>query len=540
MIIHNRKRGTDDISDGATVNKNVSKRSKSSSDSSNEEDDEEYKQDEEEDEEEDEEDEEEEYDEEKMEEQLKETDEEAYNALQLVKTELEKTEPNIIKILKDPMSLEDRSRLIQLYEIYKNIESNTEEWLCLRDTVNRAHTNYKNEYLQYQKFTQEEHKEMEEKANKLSRNNTHISLKYTILNLPTSQQNKEVIYRKYNEFMEMKTNDEEYGKMKTWLTWAVEIPYDSIKIFPFESNEISRFLRMVSIRFDYELYGMEKVKEQLLIYLNAKLHNPNMKKCNLGLVGPPGCGKTVISRLLASVMDYPFEQISFGGVSNPDFLKGHDYTYVGAQPGEIVKCLKKMKYKNGILFLDEYEKIADDKKISSALLHITDPSQNMDYRDQYLSEITIDLSHIWFIYSMNSLPQDSALRDRIFSIEVPGYSFNDKVSIVDKYILPKALQNTGMEAESITMDIKAIKYLINQVCSSYDKGVRSIEKAISDLINKINFIYHNQDESGCLTGFNVSFDIGEKLEYPIVINKNMVSKLIKFKSINEYFSMMYV
>lgn len=478
--------------------------------------------------------------EEQMEEHLKEEDEEAYISLQLVKKELEKTEPSIIRILKDPMKIEDRARLVQLYEIYKNTEPNTEEWLFSRDIVNRHHSNYKKDFLQYQLYTQEEHKEMAEKSEKLSVSNTKFSMKFKILNLVTSEKNKEIIYGKFNEFTGMKPNEDEYGKMKSWITWAIEIPHDKLKIFPFESNEISRFLKMASVRFNEELYGMENVKEQLLIYLNAKLHNPNMKKCNLGLVGPPGVGKTVISRLLASVMDYPFEQISFGGVSSPEFLKGHEYTYVGAQPGEIVKCLKKMKYKNGILFLDEYEKIADNRKVSSALLHITDPSQNMDFRDNYLSEITIDLSNIWFIYSMNSLPQDSALKDRIFSIEVPGYSFNEKVSIVEKYLIPKALKNTGMEEGSISMNKNTIKHLINEVCSSTDKGVRAIEKAIADIINKINFIYYNQDESGTLAEFNVSFDIGQKLEYPIVIDNKMLRKLISFKHVNESFNMMYL
>ena len=550
MIIHNRKRVLEDISTDTMEDKNMSKRSKSVPDNtgpfnksdhdSSENDGESIRYSEEEDSEEEDSEEEEDWTEEQMESKLKESDEEAYNSFQLVKAELQKTEPNIIKILKDPMKVEDRARLVQLYEIYKNTEPNTDDWLCSRDIVNKCHTNYKNSFLQYQLYTPEEHKELDDKAERLSRDNTQISMKYKILNLPTSDQNKEIIYRKFKEFMGMKPNDDEYGKLKSWLNWAIEIPHDRLKIFPFETNEISRFLRIASMRFDYELYGMETVKEQLLIYLNSKLHNPNMKKCNLGLVGSPGVGKTVISRLLASVMDYPFEQISFGGVSNPDFLKGHEYTYVGAQPGEIVKCLKKMKHKNGILFLDEYEKIADNKKVSSALLHITDPSQNMDYRDHYLSEITIDLSHLWFIYSMNSLPEDSALRDRIFSIEVPGYTFKDKVSIVERYLLPKAIKNTGMDSKSITIETTAIKLLINQVCSPGDKGVRSIEKAITEVINKINFLYHNQDDSGCLSGFDVSFDLGEKLVYPIVINKKMISKLIKFKCVNESFSMMYL
>ena len=161
---------------------------------------------------------------------------------------------------------------------------------------------------------------------------------------------------------------------------------------------------------------MADIKEQILLFINSKLLNPDMKGCCLGLIGPPGTGKTSIARIIAEVLDYPFEQISFGGVTNTEFIKGHDFTYIGSQPGIIAKSLTRMKYKNGILFFDEYEKISANKDIVSTLLHITDPSQNNTFRDQYLSDITIDLSSIWFIYSMNEFPEDSALKDRIYSI----------------------------------------------------------------------------------------------------------------------------
>ena len=134
------------------------------------------------------------------------------------------------------------------------------------------------------------------------------------------------------------------------------------------------------------------------------------------MIGPPGTGKTTIARLLSTVLETPFAQMSFGGVRNADFLKGHDFCYIGSRPGEIVRCLSSMQYKNGILFMDEFEKIADNKAITSCLLHIIDPQQNHEFRDSYLREVTIDLSYLWFIYSMNREPSDSALNDRLYKI----------------------------------------------------------------------------------------------------------------------------
>ena len=103
-----------------------------------------------------------------------------------------------------------------------------------------------------------------------------------------------------------------------------------------------------------------------------------------------------------------------------------------------------MKYKNGILFLDEYEKISENKDIASSLLHITDFQQNHEFQDNYLSDIKIDLSQLWFIYSMNELPKDTALRDRLFVINVPAYSKHDKATILKDYVLPKTLRNINL------------------------------------------------------------------------------------------------
>jgi ATP-dependent Lon protease len=480
-----------------------------------------------------------EYNMEKLELNLKKEDLEAYNSLLKVKDELVKTEPNIIKILKEPMREIDRSRLVQYYEIYKSSEINTEDWLDARDKVNKMHKDYTLGYAEYSKYSPEQHKKMETEVNTFSSYDSQLALKYKILGLTASKDAKQIIYNKYLEFVEMKPADDEYGKLKHWIKWATDIPHDRIKTFTYQNN-LTSFLQHISKRMDEELYGMKQVKEQLLIFINSKLLNPNMKKCNLGLVGLPGVGKTAISKLLASVMDYPFQQIFFGGVSNPDFLKGHEYTYVGAQPGEIVKCLKRMGYKNGILFLDEYEKVSKNKAVCSALLQITDFTQNHEYLDNFLGEFTIDLSHLWFIYSMNKLPEDDALKDRIFSIEVPGYNYEDKCQIIQNYLIPKALKNSNIPKGSITISDKATRYLISKVCDPFDKGVRTVDKAIDDIMKKINFIIKHQDETGKLIGFNVSFKLGHKLTLPLNITESLLTKFIEDKNISTTFMSMYM
>ena len=316
--------------------------------------------------------------------------------------------------------------MFQLYEIYKSAEHNTEHWLELRNKINTSFIECKKNYKQ--------------KTNIKDLENTYDNnIVDKILYLETNNDNKKIIYNKYKEFEKMLTTDDEKSKLFVWLNWAISLPYDKIKIFPFSSSDISTFLKKISNELDKELYGMKNVKEQIILFVSTKIQNPHMKNCSLALIGPPGVGKTNISRLLAKVLDFPFEQISFGGVTTSDYVKGHQYTYVGAEPGEIIKCLKRMKYKNGILYLDEFDQITN-KDVSSALRHIIDPSQNSEYKDNYLGELNIDLSYLWIIYSMNNFPVDSALKDRIFPIEVLGYSIDDKIQIVKTLLYQNLLK----------------------------------------------------------------------------------------------------
>lgn len=458
-------------------------------------------------------------------ESLRKTDKKAYDNFMETKLEILKTEPTILKILKEPLLLEDRVYLLQLYEIYKSSEPSTEQWLDLRTKIQQILESSKSNYAQHCLYTHSQHTEMKEQIKILDSYDINADLQYKILQLDTSLENKQVIYYRYKELKQMSSNDDEKAKLINWLNWAVSIPHDTIKTFPFSANDLTKFLRTVSLALDRELYGMKAVKEQILLFVSSKIQNPHMKKCSMGLIGSPGVGKTHISRLLAQVLNFPFQQISLGGISNPDYLKGHQYTYIGSQPGEIVKCLKRMKYKNGILFLDEFDKISDNPEICSALLHITDPIQNSEFRDKFLSEITIDLSYLWFIYSMNSFPKDTALCDRIHVIEVPGYTVEDQVNIVRDYLFPKSLKNINLPPNSINISESLTRNLIERVCDPKDCGVRTLEKVVTSIVTKVDFLVKHQNKNGRLIGFDMSFDPEKIIRYPITLNRQLLEKL---------------
>lgn len=472
-------------------------------------------------------------------ERLKESNPEAYEVLQKVHQEIHRTEPNIQELLSTPLRLEDRARLCQLYEIYKSHIPNTEESLDARTRYNEMFREYKAGYAQYNKYSEEEIEAMSRQEARFTGFNAELSLKYKILNLNADEKTKQVIFRRYEEMMSLEHSDDQYSKLKNWLVWATEIPHNTVKHINIEDK--TSFIKMAKEKLDSELYGMEGIKEQILLFLNTKLCNPNAVHANLGLVGPPGVGKTHIGRLIAEIMDWGFSQISFGGTDKADFLKGHEYTYVGAQPGEIVKSLKRIGHKNGVIFLDELDKIADNPDIRATLLHLIDPTQNSNFRDLFLSEISIDLSQIWWVGSMNSIPTDEALADRWWIINVEGYAQKDKIQIIEKHLLPRALKNCSLPKNHIVLGDGVASAFIDKVCKSHDKGVRTLEKGIKDLVNKIVFILSHQDKNGKLP-FKTSFELGSYLEVPVKISKQLLGKILESKDLNSIMSlqMMYI
>jgi ATP-dependent Lon protease len=182
-----------------------------------------------------------------------------------------------------------------------------------------------------------------------------------------------------------------------------------------------------------------------------------------------------------------------------------------------------MKKKNGIMFFDEFEKINENQNVVNAMLHITDNTQNSEFKDNFFGDLRIDLSNIWFICSMNDKPIDKALSDRIFYIDVKGYSKKEKVQIVEKYTLPNVLKNIGFEKDDIKIPGNIIEKIVDKVSSS-EEGVRRLNQGINVLISKLSFLYHNQDK------IKMSFMLPESyfpLSLPIVVNEIMISKLLK-------------
>lgn len=250
---------------------------------------------------------------------------------------------------------------------------------------------------------------------------------------------------------------------------------------------------------------------------------PSTQSQCLGLIGPPGVGKTSIALCLSKILNIPFEQISLGGVTHADFIKGHDFTFVGSKPGKIATSMINLGCKNGILFFDEFEKVSENLDVVNSLLHITDTTQNKEFKDNFFGEISIDLSKIWFICSMNEKPTDKALSDRVFYIKIDGYSKKEKTEIIKSYLLPRSLKNIGCKETDVTMSDSIISLLIDKIGSD-ENGIRLLKQSIESFVSKIAFLVNNQN------GLKMSFSLPDKyypFQYPVNVDDTMIRLLLK-------------
>jgi ATP-dependent Lon protease len=360
-----------------------------------------------------------------------------------------------------------------------------------------------------------------------------IPMRDRILNNDHDDKIKSIIYDKYITMCGLDSEDS--AKYQTWIETALSIPTKPKRILLNDSISqnvaISKLVVDMMNRLNNKIYGMTEAKEEFLCIVANMMANPKSKHKAIGLYGPPGIGKTMIAKVLAEVLELPMEQISLGGVTDSSFLEGHNFTYVSSEPGCIVKAVIKMKCTNGIIYLDELDKISKTdkgKEIEHALLHITDFTQNHDFRDKYMSEIPIDLSNYFFIYSMNTINElDSALASRIPVIKFDGYTAKEKNKIITEYVFPEILANYGMLPSDVILPESCIDNMI-QIVREEDEvngksGVRGLKKALNRIINRIN-LYRLASVNGKID-VKLSFNI-PNFKIPFTITNSLINTII--------------
>ncbi|XP_033634423.1 lon protease homolog, mitochondrial-like [Asterias rubens] len=325
----------------------------------------------------------------------------------------------------------------------------------------------------------------------------------------------DVIDEEMNKLSFLDNHSSEFSVTRNYLDWLTLLPWG---VWSEENLEIKEAKDIL----ERDHYGMDDVKKRILEFIAVSQLKGTTQGKILCFYGPPGVGKTSIARSIANALNREYFRFSVGGMTDVAEIKGHRRTYVGAMPGKVIQCLKKVKTENPLILIDEVDKIGKGYQgdPSSALLELLDPEQNSNFLDHYL-DVPVDLSKVLFICTANvidTIPEP--LRDRMELIDVSGYVPQEKVAIAQQYLIPQARENTGIDQDKVTIDEDVLSMLIKSYCR--ESGVRSLQKHIEKIFRKAAYKIVNKEADGVevITHENLHDFVGK----PIFTSERMYDK----------------
>ena len=366
-------------------------------------------------------------------------------------------------------------------------------------------------------------------------NKSNVPLRFKVLNSEMDINTKSIAIENIEKLGEMDVSTGEYCKMDKWINGLIKIPfgkYNALDINDKNTIEEKRtFLYDTYNTLDKAIYGHKEAKMHILQVIGKWIKNPTSQGNVLALQGPMGNGKTtLVKEGIAKAITRPFAFIALGGASDSAFFDGHSYTYEGSHWGRIIDILIESKCMNPIIYFDELDKVSETFKgeeIIHLLTHLTDPSQNSLFQDNYFPGVHIDLSKSLFIFSFNDESKvDRILKDRMYVINTNGFKPEDKISIFNDYLLPELMDTFMFKMEDITFEKEAIEYII-ETHTEKEEGVRNLKRCLETIISKVN-IYNLSQTNSNDKQIPLTFKI-DNFSIPLNINKEKVDSLLSKK-----------
>jgi len=321
---------------------------------------------------------------------------------------------------------------------------------------------------------------------------------------------KNAIAKELDRFERMSSQSPEHAWVRTWLDRIFEMPWG---VYSDDNLDLDAAARQL----DTDHYGLDDVKDRIVEFLATRKlrHERGLDRVDdesaagapareasppggsgstarrgqgaiVTLVGPPGVGKTSLGESIARAMGRRFVRVALGGIRDESEIRGHRRTYVGSQPGRIVRALQEAGTMNPVVLLDEVDKLSPggwSGDPTAALLEVLDPAQNHTFRDHYL-EVDLDLSRVVFIATANVADTIPApLLDRMDLVRLDGYTEDEKVFIANRYLLPRQIERAGLTADELEIGDAAIGAIITGY--TREAGVRSLEREIGRLVGKV-------------------------------------------------------
>lgn len=293
-----------------------------------------------------------------------------------------------------------------------------------------------------------------------------------------NEHTKQIFDKEIQRLRRMNPASADYSVHFNYVETLIDLPWN-------ESSEDNFDLKNVQKVLDEDHYGLEKVKERIIEHLAILKLKGDMKAPILCFVGPPGVGKTSLGKSIATALKRKYVRMALGGLHDEAEIRGHRKTYIGAMPGKIIQGIKKAGTDNPVYILDEIDKVGKDFRgdPSSALLEVLDPEQNNTFQDNYI-ETEFDLSKVLFIATANSLQtMQPALLDRMETIELSGYSVEEKVQIAKKYLIPEKTAEYGITLKQFKINEETIQFVIANY--TRESGVRELGRVLGSVLRKV-------------------------------------------------------